>query len=122
MLYRFKSRATADLVMVEAQGDRLLRAMGREPAVQGVVTVAQMPGVIARLEAAIAAEEAAHATAGGEPAGRTGGAGSTGAGGPGEPPEDAADADPVGLAQRAWPMLQALREAHRAGVDLVWGV
>lgn len=114
MLYRFKSRATADVVMVQPEGDRVLAALGREPSAQGVFTVEQMPAAIARLEAAIQAEKQRPAA---PPAG---GAAPDAAG---DTPSAEASADEgVDLGRRAWPLLQALREAHAAGVDLVWGV
>ena len=41
MLYKFKSRATADLILLEPQARRLLHIMGKEPAASGIFTVAQ---------------------------------------------------------------------------------
>ncbi len=63
MLYKFKSRATADLILLEPHGRRLLQAMGKEPAAQGIVTVAQIPAAMAALEAAVAAEDRRQAEA-----------------------------------------------------------
>lgn len=108
MLYKFKSKATGDLIMLEANGDRVMRILGREPAAQGILEVAAMPGALAALEAAVAADEAAGTGAG--PAG-----------------SDAADeaADPaarVSLRQRVWPLVETIRRAHAAGADIVWGV
>ncbi len=108
MLYKFKSKVTGDLIMLEANGDRVMRILGREPAAQGIIEVAAMPGALAALEAAVAADEATSASAG--PI--------TG---------DAADhvADPavrVSLRQRVWPLVETIRRAHAAGADIVWGV
>ena len=36
MLYRFRSKASGDVLMLEPQGDELLRALGREPAGAGM--------------------------------------------------------------------------------------
>jgi len=97
MIYKFKSQATGDLIMLERDGDQLLRLIGREPAPQGIIDVAAMPGVIAELLAAIAKEEA--------------------------PPEDEdARLPPVGLRQRLWPMVEMLRRAQVADAAVVWGV
>jgi hypothetical protein len=107
MLYRFKSQATADLVMLNDTGEQMLAAMGKEVAPKGVVTVAQIPAALAALaqavadsEAATAQEEAAEAT----------------------DPDDAPKADGVRLRQRATPLVAMLKESHAAGKDVVWGV
>ncbi|MFN3496635.1 MAG: DUF1840 family protein, partial [Hydrogenophaga sp.] len=36
-VYRFKSRETGDLVMLEPHGKRLLEIIGKEPGPQGIV-------------------------------------------------------------------------------------
>jgi hypothetical protein len=97
MIYKFKSAATGDLIMLAPNGDQMLRLIGREPAPQGIIEVVAMPGAIAALLAAIASEET--------------------------PPEDAdAPLPPVGLRQRLWPMIEMLRRAHDADAAVVWGV
>ncbi len=96
MLYKFKSPATGDLIMLGPQGDQLLRAMGREPAAKGIIEVAAMPAAISALQAAIAAAE--------------------------QPAEDDKAEPQVGLRQRLWPMMEMLRSAHAAGAVVVWGV
>jgi hypothetical protein len=97
MLYRFKSPAAGDVIMLGPHGDQLLRLLGREPAVRGIVEPAAMPAAIAALQAASAAEGAAAAA------------------------DPAAD-PPVALRQRVWPMIEMLRRAHAAGEPVVWGV
>ena len=47
MIYKFKSRATADVIMLGPQGDQLLRLAGREPALKGIFEVADMPALMA---------------------------------------------------------------------------
>ena len=44
MLYRFKSKAGADVVMLADSGEAVLRLLGREPAPQGILEVAALPG------------------------------------------------------------------------------
>lgn len=109
MLYKFKSRATADLIMLDAQGRRLLRIMGKDPAPQGIVTVAQIPAAIAAIEAAVAAEER------GADAGDAAEAAEAGQ-------EQGADAqDRITLRQRATPFLDMLRRSAAENADVVWG-
>ena len=99
MIYKFKSRASGDLIMLGPQGDQLLRLLGREPAVQGIIETAAMPAAMAALQAAVDAE---------------GQAGDSGADEPAAPP--------VGLRQRLWPMIEMLRRCHAADEPVVWGV
>ena len=98
MIYKFKSAASADLIMLGPLGDQLLRLLGREPAAKGIIEPAAMPAAIQALQAAI------------------------GAGEPAAPTVDADDAPPVGLRQRLWPMIEMLRRCHAAGEPVVWGV
>jgi hypothetical protein len=105
MLYKFKSKAAADLIMLGEQGDELLRMVGREPSAQGIFEVTALPAVIAALEAAVARSEQAPAAAAdkGEDDGHAG-------------------ARAVSLRQRAWPLRELLRRAHEAQQVVVWGV
>jgi hypothetical protein len=108
MIYKFKSQATADLVLLGPQGDAMLRLLGREPAPKGIIEVGSMPGALAVLEAAVA--QAALATSAELPPTLAG--------------DEAAD-DPaggVGLRQRLWPVIEMLRRALAAGSPVVWGV
>jgi hypothetical protein len=108
MLYKFKSKAAGDVIMLGPNGDQVLRLVGREPAPRGIFEVAAMPGLMAALEAAVAVEEAARdgrdddATADRE--------GPPGAGG-----------DGVSLRRRVWPLVDMLRRCHVAGEVIVWG-
>ena len=105
MLYKFKSRAAADLIMLEPQGRQVVTIMGKTPGASGIVTAAQIPGAIAALEAAVAAEEAL-------------------------PPVDEAGeevteqerAEAVRLRQRVAPLIEMLRRSAAEQVDVVWGV
>ena len=54
MLYTFKSKATANLIMLQANGTRLLQIIGKDPAAQGIVLPDQMPAALLALEAAVA--------------------------------------------------------------------
>jgi hypothetical protein len=104
MIYKFKSAVTGDLIMLAPQGDQLLRTLGREPAPKGIIEPADMTEAMARLQAAIAADEQAPATAA---------AADT---------ADPAAPQAVGLRQRLWPMVEMLRRCQAAQEPVVWGV
>jgi hypothetical protein len=107
MLYKFKSKAAGDVIMTAPIGDRLMRLLAREPAPKGIFELEAMPGAIARLEAAIEAEEAARRAAEAE---------ATAEG------RSLPERDGLGLRQRAWPLIEMLKRAHAAGHPIVWGV
>lgn len=109
MLYKFKSKATGDLIMLGPNGDALLRVLGREPAARGIIEPAAMPAAIAAIERAVADDEAARRAAAAER---------------GADRDGAADEVPhaVGLRQRLWPMVDMLRRALAANEPIVWGV
>jgi len=104
-MYRFKSKADGDLIMMAPVGDQLLRVIGREPAAQGIIEVAALPQAIAALEQAIATAERARVDAGNA-----------------DDDDDAGGANAVGLAQRAWPLLEMMRRSLAERADIVWGV
>ena len=114
MLFRFKSKACADLIMLEADARRLLKAMMGDDPDRGIVCVADQPAALARLQAAVAHDEAlrqeqAEKSRHGQ-----------------QQPES--DGDPeaalpaVRLAQRAAPMQAMLKRCMAEDADLVWGV
>ena len=136
MIYKFKSKATGDLIMLGPHGDQVLRLMGREPAAQGIIEPAALPAALAALQDAVAAEGAARSGAAGGSATVT--ATATAVGGKADTAiasDAAADTDTdtdadadedaprgVALRQRVWPMVEMLRRALAADVAVVWGV
>ncbi len=58
MLYKFKSRATADVIMLESNGRQVLEIVGKTPGASGIITVQQIPAAIEALEAAVADDDA----------------------------------------------------------------
>lgn len=116
MLFKFKSKACADLIMLEADGRRLLKAMTGDDPVRGIVRASDLPAALARLEAAVAHDEALRQQQAEKAAARDAGR----AADPHEPEEEALPA--IRLAQRAAPMLQMLRRCKSEEADLVWGV
>ncbi|MEO6364240.1 MAG: DUF1840 domain-containing protein [Caldimonas sp.] len=103
-MYRFESRADADLLMMTPVGEQLLRIIGKEPTAQGIIQSTDLPAAIAALQQAIAAADAARTPSR-------------------EQGDDEADgARSVGLAQRAWPLLEMMRRSLADKSDVVWGV
>lgn len=105
MIYKFKSQAAADVIMLRINAEQMLRIIGKEPSAKGIVTVEQIPAAIAALESAVAAHEAAQSTSG------------TAAG-----VQDDVVGDSVMLRQRAAPFIELLRSSAQASKDVVWGV
>jgi Domain of unknown function (DUF1840) len=106
MIYKFKSKATGDTILLGPQGDLLQRLLGREPAGQGIIEAAAMPAAIEALQRAIVEDDAARA----------------GGGDDDEASEGVSAIDPVSLRRRMWPMVEMLKRAHAAGEPIVWGV
>ena len=106
MLYKFKSKDAADVIMLGPNGDHVLRLLGREPAPKGIIEPGDMPAAIATLERAVADDEADSQRRRDEA-------------------EDAGEAAPqaaVTLRQRVWPLVEMMRQCHRDGQPIVWGV
>lgn len=107
MLYCFKSKAAADVIMMADSAEAVLRLMGRDPAPQGILEAAALPGYIQQLEAGVAEDEAQfqrqveEAEAAGEPPPRRHG---------------------VTLRQRAWPLRDMMQRSLKYSADVVWGV
>jgi hypothetical protein len=116
MLYRFKTRATGDVLMLGPHGDALLRAIGREPAARGIIEPVAMPAALEALRAAIEADDERRAARGEGPQER--GEGVEG----GEGGEGAGAAGGISLRRRLWPMVEMLRRAQAADEPVVWGV
>jgi hypothetical protein len=117
MLYEFKCRATASVVMTDGVGRKMLEVIGKEDAARGVITVGQLPGAIASLKAAIAAEREEIAQALAQPRPK-----------PGDALDDTShESTPESVAairfsQRAMPLIEMFERAHAAGRDVTWGV
>lgn len=106
-MYRFKSQAAADVLMLETNARQLLDAAGKQAGPTGIFTVEQIPGVLSRLAAAIALEaESRH----------KGDAFAV------EDHEAEAELGHVALYQRAAPLIDMLKRSLKEGKDVVWGV
>ena len=108
MIYKFKSKAGGDVLMLGPNGDALMRTLGREPAAKGIIEPAAMAAAIQAIEQAVLVDEAARAQAGQ-------GADHSGA-------VAAGRADAISLRQRFWPMAELLKRAQQAGEPVLWGV
>ena len=105
MIYKFKSQAAGDVIMLQPNGDQMLNIIGKGPTPQGIVTVEQIPAAIAALQAAIKVHEAAESRRAKHP-----------------DEEVDVEADSVMLRHRAGPFIELLRLSAEAGKDVVWGV
>ena len=110
MLYKFKSKVTADLIMLEPNGRQMLTLIGKSESgslSKGILETQDMPAAISALERAIAEDEEVQqrrlreALAAGEKLARS---------------------DVVSLRQRAVPFIDMLRRCHAADTAIVWGV
>jgi len=106
MLIIFKSKAAADIPMYAEHAKVLLALVGKslepESAPRGIITAAEAPGALARLKAAADAARRSDQDHARDDE-------------PGRP-------IPVGLAQRAFPLIDMLDRAVADGRDVVWGV
>jgi Domain of unknown function (DUF1840) len=107
MLYKFKSKAAGDLIMLEPNGRRVLEIIGKDAGPQGIIQAEQMPAAISALEAAITQEEAAQKAAADEAKAKG---------------EAAPRPEGVSLRQRAVPFIDMLKRCASAKQEIVWGV
>ena len=111
MLYKFKSKATGDLIMLEPQGKHILQLIGKEPGAKGIILPNEMMAAIDALNAAVAQEELAIQAA--KEASKA------------ESDTAAPVADgprSISLKQRVVPFIDMLRRAHAEDKEVVWGV
>ena len=106
MIYKFKSKAAGDVIMMGPAGDDVLRLIGKAPGAQGIINVASMPAAIAALEAAVAAEDAQRAQAEKDAAAEG---------------RKLAPREAVSLRQRAWPLVEMMKRSAAEQADIVWG-
>ena len=102
MIYKFKSKASGDLIMLGPNGDAMLRILGREPQPKGIIEPAAMAGAIVAIEKALAQAKAVQKAA--------------------DASQAVSSSSGVSLQQRLWPMLEMLRRAQAAAQPIVWGV
>jgi hypothetical protein len=109
-MYKFKSRAAGDLIMLEPNGRQILSILGRSDAAsqaQGILLPEHMPEAIAQLEAAIQADEDHKAQLLQEAKDK------------GETPPRF---EGISLRQRALPFIEMIRRSLKDDKEIVWGV
>lgn len=111
MLYRFRSRISGEVIMLQPNGQRILGIIGKfstsEPSHQGILLPEQMPQALAALDAAIALEEEARAAAVEQARADN---------------TTAPRFDVVSMRQRALPFMEMIRECMKANEAITWGV
>ena len=106
-LYKFKSKAGANVIMMAPHGDVVLKTIGKQPSPTGIIEPTSMPAAIAAIEQAVQAEEEARRRAEADAA----------AEGRKLPAPEG-----VSLRQRAWPLVDLMKRSHADGEEIVWGV
>lgn len=108
-MFRFQSRVTGDLIMLEPHGRQLLRILGRTTPEQwerGILEPADMPAALSALEQAAVADEQRRAQAQ-EQALDEG---------------ESAPEEGISLRKRALPLMQMIQRCQQADQAIVWGV
>ena len=111
MIYEFRSRAAPTVIMTQPVAEAILAVIGKAAGPQGIITAEQMPAAIAALEHAVHEERSRRVS---PPESEDSGSGRGLA-------DEESVAQPT-LSQRAYPFLDMLRTAHRAGKPVTWGV
>ena len=106
MLYKFKSKNAGDVIMLQANGRKVLEVIGKDAGPTGIILASQMPAAIQALQDAIALEESTQHVAHTDAELDTG----------------AVYGDAPGLRQRAMPFIDMLQRNYKAQTDVVWGV
>ncbi len=110
MLYKFKSKITGDIIMLQPNGRRVLEIIGKDTQPgsgdRGIILPDQMPGAIAALQAAVVKEEADQKAAVAEALARN---------------EAPPRFEPISLRQRTLPFIDMLRRCEQAGQPVVLG-
>ena len=103
MLITFKSSATGSITMFADVAKTLLKMMGQSGESPGAILAADVPAALARLKSAVDAEKE---RAKGEPV---------------DDEKERREGPAVGLATRAYPLIQFLEEAAAGEADVLWG-
>jgi hypothetical protein len=105
MPYKFKCKATGDILMTSLIGDYLLRVIGKAVDRPGILLSDDIAPAIRALELAVR-EEQAHLS-----------------GGPGRADFIASERqDEVTLRQCTWPLIEMMKRARSERQAIVWGV
>jgi hypothetical protein len=106
----FRSKAAGEIFMFEESARRIFEIIGRQESPRGVITAEQVPEALHRLVDAVE-EEKAQLKAAREDAELQDKQG-----------DGTVQPRPITLGQRAFPLVEMLREAQKMKVDVTWGV
>lgn len=102
MIYKFKSKAAGDVIMLGPNGDRVLELIGKPRGGPGILEPKDMSAAVAALQVAIEADDAARAV-------------------PADEQDPASRPEAISLRQRAWPLVEMIRRAQAADEPIIWG-
>jgi cyclopropane-fatty-acyl-phospholipid synthase len=130
MLYKFKSKATGDLIMLEPQGKQILKLIGKEAGAEGIILPSEMMAAIDALHAAVEQEALAIQAAkdSAATAELQAEALAIQAAKEDSKADDASAASvadgprTISLKQRVVPFIDMLRRAYAEDKEVVWGV
>lgn len=106
MVYKFKSKASGDLIMLQGDGQRLLKIIGKTEMRQGIIMPQDMPAAIAALQDAVAQETTARTMQAPDAAGQA----------------PATGGQTISLRQRSLPFIQMLQRCMAEQKEITWGV
>ncbi len=102
MLFKFKSDAGGDVIMLEATGSQVLAIIGKQADAKGILLPGQMQAAKAAIEEAIAQEESPASA---------------------EAADEQDHVKPkISLRTRAWPLVTLMDRSLKADVPITWGV
>lgn len=110
MLYKFKSKVTGDLILLEANGRQMLTILGKDDAenlVRGILAPGEMPAAIAALAQAVKHDDEARAATQALAA---------------QGDETVEPLTTISLRQRATPFLEMIQRCQAENTPIVWGV
>jgi hypothetical protein len=117
MLYKFKSKASSDIIMLEPHGKHILKLIGKDSGAKGIIMPGEMMAAIDALHAAVEREDLAIKAA------KEAANEATHANEPDEVSAHVADSPgTISLKQRVLPFVDMLRRAYAEDKEVVWGV
>jgi len=117
MLFKFKSKTCADLIMLEEGGKLVLALIGKESGPTGIIEVTEMAVAVEKLENILRDHELGEHAAPIEQSKNNKGEKSSNGG------SDKNEAlDPITIKQRIIPFLEMLKRSKSNGQPIVWGV
>jgi hypothetical protein len=109
-MYKFKSRAAGNLIMLEPNGRQILAIIGKLVSAtegKGILLPEQMPAAIKALEAAVALDETRRA----QLAAQTADVG-----------QNVTNSEGIPLKLRALPFVEMIKRSYKSDDESVWGV